>query len=179
MEASMSAPLKQFVITKNAKAYWKLRFVNPPLNLINPETVRELKVLMELIEAQKDLRVVVFDSANPEFYFARYDLARAAETPTEPGPTGFPAWIDFVLRIAQSPVISIALIRGRTRGGGSELALSFDMRFASKERAIFGQPEVAGGIQPGRGANEPLPQLMRRAPALEVIVRSEDFAVVA
>lgn len=141
----MSAPLKQFVITENSKAYWRITFGNPPLNLINPETVRELKVLMELIEAEKDLRVVVFDSANPEFYFARYDLSRAAETPTEPGPTGFPAWIDFILRIAQSPVISIASIRGRTRGGGSELVLSFDMRFASKERAIFGQPEVAGG----------------------------------
>jgi len=175
MEASMSAPLKQFIITENSKAYWRITFGNPPLNLINPETVRELKQLMELIEAQKDLRVVVFDSANPEFYFARYDLSRAAETPTEPGPTGFPAWIDFVLRIAQSPVISIALIRGRTRGGGSELALSFDMRFASKERAIFGQPEVAGGVLPGGGANERLPQLMGRARALEVIVGSDDF----
>src|SRR5258708_33715570 len=113
------------------KPYGRSACGTPPLNLINPETVGELKVLMELIEAQKELRVVVFDSANPEFYFARYDLARAAETPTEPGPTGFPAWIDFVLRIAQSPVISIASIRGRTRGGGSELALSFAMRFAS------------------------------------------------
>src|SRR5258708_33028232 len=145
MKAPMYAPQKKFVITKTSKAYSRITFGNPPLNLINPETVRELKVLMELIEAQKDLRVVVFDSAHPEFYFARYDLARAAETPTEPGPTGFPAWIDFVIRIAQSPVISIALIRGRTRGGGSELARSFTLRFCSKESGIFGQHEVAGG----------------------------------
>src|SRR5258707_14112304 len=105
MEASMSAPLKQFVITENSKAYWRITFGNPPLNLINPETVRELKLLLELIEAQNDLRVVFFDSANPDFYFARYDLSRAAETLTEPRPTGFPPWIDFVLHIAHSRVI--------------------------------------------------------------------------
>jgi enoyl-CoA hydratase/carnithine racemase len=175
MEAIMSVPLKQFAITKRSEAYWRITFNNPPLNLLNPETIRELKHLMELVEAQSDLRVAVFDSANPDFYFARYDLARAAETPTEPGPTGFPAWIDFLLRIAQTPVISIASIRGRTRGGGSELALSFDMRFASKEKAIFGQPEVAGGVLPGGGANERLPQLMGRARALEVIIGSDDF----
>jgi len=175
MEAPMSAPLKQFAITEISKAYWRISFDNPPLNLINPETLGELRQLIERIEGQTELRVVVFDSVNPEFYFARYDLSRAAETPTEPGPTGFPAWIDFVLRIAQSPVISIASIRGRTRGGGSELALSFDMRFASKEKAIFGQPEVAGGVLPGGGANERLPQLMGRARALEVIIGSDDF----
>ena len=67
MSAPLSAPLKQFVITENSKAYWRITFGNPPLNLINPETVRELKQLMELIEAQKDLRVVVFDRGNPEF----------------------------------------------------------------------------------------------------------------
>jgi enoyl-CoA hydratase/carnithine racemase len=171
----MSAPLKQFAITEISKAYWRISFDNPPLNLINPETLGELRQLVERIEGQTELRVVVFDSVNPEFYFARYDLSRAAETPTEPGPTGFPAWIDFVVRIAQSPVISIASIRGRTRGGGSELALSFDMRFASKEKAIFGQPEVAGGVLPGGGANERLPQLMGRARALEVIIGSDDF----
>src|SRR6266404_9708699 len=113
----MPAPLKQFAITENSAAYWRITFGNPPLNLLNPETILELKHLMELIEVQKDLRVLVFDSANPEFYFARYDLSRAAETPVEPGPTGFPAWIDIILRLAQSPVVSIGSIRGRTRGG--------------------------------------------------------------
>jgi enoyl-CoA hydratase/carnithine racemase len=156
----MSTLLEQFVITEISAAYWRITFGNPPVNLVNPETILELKHLVELIESQKDLRVVVFDSANSEFYFARYDLSRAAETPVEPGPTGFPAWIDIVLRLAQSPVVSIGSIRGRTRGGGSELALAFDMRFASREKAVFGQPEVAGGVLPGVGANERLPRLM-------------------
>jgi enoyl-CoA hydratase/carnithine racemase len=171
----MSVPMKQFKVTENSKAYWRVTFDNPPLNLLNPETIRELQQLIDRIEAENELRVVVFDSANPEFYFARYDLSRAAETPTNPGPTGYPAWIDFILRIARSSVITIASIRGRTRGGGSELALAFDMRFASRERAIFGQPEVAGGVLPGGGANERLPLLMGRARALEVIIGSDDF----
>ena len=171
----MSALLKQFVITAISAAYWRITFGNPPVNLVNPETILELKHLVEFIESQKDLRVVVFDSANSEFYFARYDLSRAAETPVEPGPTGFPAWIDIILRLAQSPVVSIGSIRGRTRGGGSELALAFDMRFASREKAVFGQPEVAGGVLPGGGANERLPRLMGRGRALEVIVGSDDF----
>src|SRR5258707_4064355 len=81
MEAPMSAPLKQFVITENSKAYWRITFGNPPLNLINPETVRELKVLMELIEAQKDLRVVVFDGANPE------SLLRSVASPMSRNPS--------------------------------------------------------------------------------------------
>jgi enoyl-CoA hydratase/carnithine racemase len=171
----MPIDLKQFVVTEISAAYWRITFDNPPLNLLNPETILELKQLMDLIEAKKELRVVVFDSADPGFYFARYDLSRAAETPVEIGPTGFPAWIDILLRLAQSPVVSIASIRGRTRGGGSELALAFDMRFASREKAIFGQPEVAGGVLPGGGANERLPRLMGRGRALEVILGSDDF----
>ena len=107
--------MKQFKVTENSKAYWRVTFDNPPLNLLNPETIRELQQLIDRIEAENELRVVVFDSANPEFYFARYDLSRAAETPTNPGPTGYPAWIDFILRIARSSVITIASIRGRTR----------------------------------------------------------------
>src|ERR1700733_2370716 len=108
----MPIDLKQFVVTKISAAYWRITFDNPPLNLLNPETILELNQLMDLIESRKELRVIVFDSADPGFYFARYDLSRAAETPVETGPTSFPAWIDIVLRLAQSPVVSIASIRG-------------------------------------------------------------------
>lgn len=144
--------LTQFTITEQSAAYWRVTFNNPPINLVNPETILELQDIVGRIEAAPELAVVVFDSAHPDFYFARYDLSRAAETPIAPGPTGLPAWIDLTTRLQQSSVISIASVRGRARGAGSEFALACDLRFASVERAFFGQPEVAAGVLPGGGA---------------------------
>ena len=155
--------------------YWRVTFSNPPLNLLDPETILELQRLMALMEAEGALRVVVFDSAHPDFFLSRYDVSRAAETPVSPGPTGLPAFIDFTTRLAQSPVVSIALVRGRTRGGGAEFTLACDLRFASRERAVLGQPEVGAGIVPGGGAVERLPGLVGRARALEIILGSNDF----
>lgn len=166
---------EQFATTRISSAYWRVTFANPPMNLLNPESILEFQALVGAIETDADLRVVVFDSADPDFFFSRYDLARAAETPTAPGPSGLPAWVDMTTRIGQLPVVSIALIRGRTRGGGSELALALDMRFASLERAVFGQPEVGAGVLPGGGAIERLPLLAGRARALEIILGAEDF----
>jgi len=165
----------QFKIAQPGPGYWRVTFSNPPINLINPETILELQTLVGLIESDQDLRVVVFDSAHPDFFFSRYDLARAAETPVAPGPTGLPAWIDLTTRLSQASAVSIALIRGRTRGGGSEFSLACDMRFASIEKAILGQPEVPAGVLPGGGAIERLPALAGRARALEIILGGDDF----
>ncbi len=165
----------QFNITKMTPAYWRITFDNPPLNLVNPETILELQAIVGRVEADAELRVVVFDSANADFFMARYDLSRAAETPVQPGPTGLPAWIDLTTRLTLAPVISIAAVRGRVRGGGSELALACDLRFASMEKALFGQPEVPAGVLPGGGAIERLPLLTGRARALEIIIGGEDF----
>jgi enoyl-CoA hydratase/carnithine racemase len=165
----------QFAITERSEWYWRVTFNNPPLNLVGPETIVELQAIVELLEASENLKVVVFDSGNPEFFIARYDLARAAETPVTPGRTGLPMWVDLTTRLSNLPVISIACIRGRTRGIGSEFALACDMRFASKEKALFGQPEVAAGVFPGGGAIERLPDLVGRARALEIIVGSDDY----
>ena len=167
--------LTQFTITEQSAAYWRVTFNNPPFNLVNPETILELQDIVGRIEAAPELAVVVFDSAHPDFYFARYDLSRAAETPIAPGPTGLPAWIDLTTRLQQSSVISIASVRGRARGAGSEFALACDLRFASVERAFFGQPEVAAGVLPGGGAIERLPTLAGRARALEIIIGADDF----
>lgn len=167
--------LKQFRTTRISSAYWRVTFSHPPLNLIDPESILEFQQLVGEIESDDNVRVVVFDSADPDYFFSRYDLARVAETPTAPGPTGLPTWIDMTTRLSQALVVSIALIRGRTRGGGSELALAMDMRFASIEKAIFGQPEVAAGVLPGGGAIERLPLLAGRARALEIILGADDF----
>jgi enoyl-CoA hydratase/carnithine racemase len=152
----MANALTQFTITEVIPGYWRVTFSNPPINLEDPDTILELQELVGRIEADHALRVVVLDSAHPDFFVNHYDVSRAAETPVEPGPTGLPAFIDPTTRLTNSPVVTIASIRGRTRGGGAELAAACDMRFASLERAIFGQPEVGAGLLPGGGGIERL-----------------------
>jgi enoyl-CoA hydratase/carnithine racemase len=117
--------------------------------------------------------VVVFESADPDFFLAHWDISSAARS-TSPG-TEAPSWIDISQRLAAARVVSIAVIRGRTRGIGSEIALACDMRFASIERAILGQPEVGVGLVPGGGAMERLPLLVGRARALEIVLGADDF----
>ena len=121
------------------------------------------------IEADAALKVVTFESANPDFFIAHYGTS---------GPRsrfGVPRWIDAATRLANSGVLSIAVIRGRVRGGGSEFVLGCDIRFASREKAIFGQPEVGTGLIPGGGALQRLPLLVGRSRALEIVMGASDF----
>jgi len=171
----MGIELNQFSIAKVTPNYWRVTFDNPPVNLQDPDTILELKSLIGLFESEDELRVVVFDSANPDFFINHYDVSRVAETPTAPGPTGLPTFIDITTRLSETSVITIGSIRGRTRGGGAECALALDMRFASIERALFGQPEVGAGMIPGGGAIERLPGLVGRARALEIIIGGDDL----
>ena len=115
------------------------------------------------------MKVVVFQSANPDFFIAHLDVAKAAERPEALG-----LWRDFVLRLSSTPVVSIAKIRGRTRGIGNEFMLACDMRFASRQSALFGNPEVGVGLVPGGGALEWLPRV-GRSRALEIVLSGDDF----
>jgi enoyl-CoA hydratase/carnithine racemase len=147
--------LTQFTITVPYPGYWRVTFDNPPINLMNAGTAAELQEIVTAVENTDGLRVVVFDSANPDFSFARYDFSGGG-LPTTPGPTGLPPFLDLTVRLSRAPVISIAEIAGRARGGGNEFALACDMRFAAVETAVFGQPELGSGLIPGGGGIERL-----------------------
>ena len=174
-ESGFPMDLTQLTVTEVSPAYWRISFSNPPTNLQDPDTILEFQELVTRMESDDALKVVVIESGNPDFFINHYDVSRAAETPVAPGPTGLPTWIDTTTRLAAVPVVTIAKIRGRNRGGGSEAGLAFDLRFASIEKAVFGQPEVGAGMFPGGGALERLPLLVGRARALEVILGSDDL----
>ena len=169
----MSQDHKQLSIHRDSPAIWRVTFNHPPINLVDHGTLQELHDLTAAIEASEELKVVVFDSADPDFFLAHWDIASVA--PARPDGTPPPSWIDISLRLAQTPVVTIGLIRGRARGMGSEIPLGFDMRFASLERAIFGQPEVGVGLVPGGGSMERLSLLAGRARALEIVLGAADF----
>ncbi len=160
----------QFNTDRTHPGRWTITFSNPPINMFVPATIVELGALMTDLEADPSVKVAVFQSANPEFFIAHLDVAKAAERPEVLG-----LWRDFVLRLAFAPVVSIAKIRGRTRGIGNEFVLACDMRFASRQSALFGNPEVGVGLVPGGGALEWLPRLVGRSRALEIVLSGEDF----
>ena len=153
----------------------RVTFANPPANLIVSETVTRLDEILRELDDDPDIQVVVFTSGVPDFFFNHFDLAAAGDFPVPQGEHAVPMWTDIVLRLSRAPYITVAAIRGRTRGGGNELALAFDLRYASRERAIFGQPEVGGGLLPGGGGTERLPRFIGRDRALEVILSSDDY----
>jgi enoyl-CoA hydratase/carnithine racemase len=121
------------------------------------------------------VQVAIFTSSTPDYFFNHFDLSQASEFPVLPDADSTPAWVDLVARLSKAPFISIASIRGRARGGGNELALACDLRYASREQAVFGQPEVGIGIIPGGGGTERLPRLVGRDRALEAILSSHDY----
>ena len=153
----------------------KIKFANPPVNLIIPETVTRLhEVVKELCEDEK-VHVVIFTSGIADYFYNHFDLTRMSKFPEGSEANGISVWTDLVIRLSKAPFISIGAIRGRTRGGGNELSLAFDLRYASRENAFFGQPEVGSGVIPGGGGSERLPRLIGRDRALEVILSSEDY----
>ena len=139
---------KQIHLERYSPALWRVTFDNPPLNIFGPETMPQLNVVVTALETDPEVKVVVFDSAVEGFFITHYNfLADPEETlGLPPGPTGLQQLPDMLVRISRAPVVSIAKIRGRATGVGSELALASDMRFASREKAILSQWEVGAGL---------------------------------
>ena len=155
----MPDPL-QFNTDRTYSGRWTITFRNPPINMFVPTTIVELGALMPDLEADPSAKVVVFQSANLDFFIAHLDVAKAAERPEV-----LDLWRDFVLRLSSAPVVSIAKIRGRTRGIGNEFVLACDMRFAGRQNALFGNPEV--GVRKARTS---------KASTLDGITRSKASA---
>jgi enoyl-CoA hydratase/carnithine racemase len=167
------APL---TLTKYSESFWRVTLDNPPINLMGPDMIAGLQRLMDIIEADDKLKVIIFDSANEDYFVSHFDVVRGGELPQVSGKLGVTQWVDVSNRIHNAGVISIAVIRGRVRGIGSEMILACDMRFASKEKAIFGHLEVGMGLLPGGGASEYLPMLSGYARAMEIALGSDDFS---
>lgn len=165
-----------FTTQKINESYWKITIDHPPVNVFDPEFSIQLRTLMDELEGNEHLKVVVFESGNPDFYVAHAELINIFEFPKGEGKTGLSkSWPDVAKRLEQAPFVSIASIRGRARGLGSEFVQTFDMRFASKEKAIFAQPEIGIGSFPGGGGLERLHLLTGKARALEIILSGDDF----
>jgi enoyl-CoA hydratase/carnithine racemase len=168
---------KQIYLKKESPVFWRVILDNPPVNIFGPKTIPEFNEVVAAIEADRDLKVVVFESAIDGFFMTHYDFLSPAEETTNlpPGPTGLLPLPDMLVRLSRAPVVSIAKIRGRATGVGSELALACDMRFASKEKTIMGHFEVGAGIVPGGGPMARLPRLIGRGRALEVLLGADDI----
>jgi enoyl-CoA hydratase/carnithine racemase len=159
--------MAQIRLTQSSPRYWRVTFDNPPLNLMCPEIVLEFRKIIAALETDQELRVVVFDSAVEGFFLNHSDFNAKLKDLTDipQGPTGLEAWPDILVRLTRAPVVSIALIRGRATGNGSEIALACDMSFASREKAILSQWEVGVGLVAGGGPMARLPRLMGRGRA--------------
>jgi enoyl-CoA hydratase/carnithine racemase len=156
-------------------AYWKVTFDIPPLNIFGPANIPQLEEIVHLLESDEHVKVVVLDSAVEGFFLYHYDfLAKPEESAKFPlGRTGLHALPDLLVRLSRAPVVSIASIRGRATGVGSELALASDMRFASREKAVLSQWEVGAALVPGGGPMARLPRLIGRGRALEILLGAD------
>jgi enoyl-CoA hydratase/carnithine racemase len=169
--------ISQVRMIRISPAYCRVIFDNPPLNLMGAQIVLELRDIMAELEADEQVKVVVFESAVDGFFLNHSDFLGKLEdlTSIPQGPTGLEAWPDILARLTRAPFVSIALIRGRATGNGSEIALSCDMSFASRERAILSQFEVGIGLVAGGGPMARLPRLVGRGRALEILLGSDDI----
>ncbi len=168
----------RFALDCSTTSLWRVTFDNPPINLVDAVMIRELRQVLAEVESGEGPAVLVFDSANPDYFLAHYDIAPdnlAALESLPTGPTGFGPWVDILVRMSKLPAVTISAIRGRARGAGSEFVLASDIRFASRERAVLSQFEVGFSILSGGGPASRLPRLVGRGRAFEILLGGQDF----
>jgi enoyl-CoA hydratase/carnithine racemase len=166
---------RQFRVDQVSPAYWRVAFENGPVNLIDAESIEQLADLVSRIEDSSAVTVVVFESTNPEYFMAHWDLRadRTRVASMAPGPTGLHPYLDNLVRLSKVPAVTISAIRGRVRAAGSEFVLATDIRFAG-DKAILGQFEVGVGAVPGGGSIARLARLVGRGRAAEILLGADD-----
>src|SRR3979409_1112135 len=166
----------RFSLDKSTPSLWRVTFDNPPINLIDAVMMKELLNLLSEIERDKRVGVVLFDSADPDFFLAHYDISGdPAELEGVETTAGRHPFTELHIRLSKSPAVTISAIRGRARGAGSEFVLATDIRFASRERGVIGQFEVGFAAIPGGGPSTRLPGIVGRGRASEVLLGGEAF----
>lgn len=168
---------KLIYLTKESPVLWRVTINNPPVNIFGPKTIPPFSEILAELETDRQVKVVIFESAIDGFFMTHYDFISPAEETSSlpPGPTGLLPWPDMLVRLSKLPVVSIAKIRGRATGCGSELALACDMRFSSIEKTVMGHFEVGAGIVPGGAPMARLPRLIGRGRAMEVFMGADDI----
>jgi len=168
----------QVRLDRVTSSFCRVLLDNPPLNLMAPEFVLQIREIVTALEHDDRVKVVVFESAVGGVFLNHSDFLASFEdlTSIPQGPTGLEAWPDVLVRLTRAPFVSIALIRGRATGNGSELALACDMSFASRENALFSQFEVGVGLVAGGGPMARLPRAIGRGRALEVLLGADDIS---
>ncbi len=175
-EPTRDPPPSKTLATSRDGAVLSAEIAKPPMNLLGPELVRDLVSLIESAEADDSVKVVVFKSADPDYFISHVDLTHVAEYRAEAAVlTGEASIASLFRHLSTSRLVTIAQIEGRVRGAGSEFVLACDMRFAARETAIFAQFESAFGQIPGGGATQYLTRVMGRARALEVLLSADDY----
>jgi enoyl-CoA hydratase/carnithine racemase len=177
-EAAMSQTYRTLRVARSDEGVLSVVIDAPPMNLIGPELVRDLVTLLGELESDQDIRVMVLESADPEYFVPHVDLTKVAEYTAEAARAGGPGDASLGMlwhKLSELPVVTIAKLRGRARGAGSELALACDMRFAARENAVLGQPEIGFGTSPGAGGVQHLGRLLGRGRAMEAILGAADF----
>ena len=173
MAESNTTPMR---VIEETPGYWRAIFDYPPFNVVDGDVFQALQDLLVRMETTESLRVIVFESALPDFYLSHFDLTgKIGNIMSDIGPTGLPILMDTFVRLTKAPVVSLARIRGCVRGVSSEFVLACDMRFASRENTKIGHPELGVGLHPGGGGTERLPHLVGRGRALEIVLSANDF----
>jgi enoyl-CoA hydratase/carnithine racemase len=156
----------------------RVTLANGEINLLDKPLFKEMIRLTEQLAADDEVRVVILRSANPDFFIAHFDVGLILKFPVDaPAPdAGLSPFHRMCETLRTMPKATIAVVEGRAGGGGSEIALSCDMRFALRGRAVFNQPEVALGILPGGSGTVRLSRLLGRSRALEVVLGCDDVS---